>query len=72
MARCLKAECTVEEGEALADLLSANPVLRQEYEVFRQYFNHNCKDHSHTTTAVHDHQKKFERITRKLTDEGIL
>jgi GrpB-like predicted nucleotidyltransferase (UPF0157 family) len=74
MARCLKGECTVEEGEALADLLSANPDLRQEYEIFRHYFHHNSnKNKAHTTTTEQPGlQKKFERITRKLTDEGIL
>lgn len=72
MARCLKGECTVEEGEALADLLSANPDLRQEYEIFRHYFHHNGTIKPHTTTTEPDLQKKFERITKKLTDEGIL
>jgi hypothetical protein len=72
MARCLKGECTVEEGEALADLLSANPDLRQEYEIFRHYFHHNGKDQPHMTATVPGLQKKFERITKKLAEEGIL
>jgi hypothetical protein len=73
MARCLKGECTVEEGEALADLLSANPDLRQEYEIFHHYFHYSDKNKPHTTTTEQSGlQKKFERITRKLAEEGIL
>jgi hypothetical protein len=72
MARCLKGECSLEEHEVLADLLSANPDLKQEYEIFQDYFNHNVDDKLHTPGIGPSIQKKFGHITRKLMEEGIL
>jgi hypothetical protein len=73
MARCLKGECTVEEGKALTGLLSANPDLTREYEIFRHYFHYNGNNKDHITTIEHPGlQKKFERIARMLADEEIL
>jgi hypothetical protein len=72
MARCLKGECSLEEHEVLADLLSANPDLKQEYEILQDYFNGNADDKRHTPCIESSLQKKFERITRKLVEEGIL
>ncbi len=72
MARCLKGECSAEEHEALSDLLSANPDLKLEYETFRDYFHHKGNDRHHTPGTEPGLQNKFERITGKLRDEGML
>lgn len=71
MARCLKGECTLEEHGMLADLLSTNPDLKQEYEIFRDYFLQIKSDKRHAGTEP-GLRKKFERITKKLMEDGIL
>jgi hypothetical protein len=71
MARCLKGECSPEEHRIFTDLLSTNHDLKQGYEIFQDYFDHHNSEKHHAGTEP-GLQKKFDGITKKLMEDGIL
>ena len=73
MARCLKGESTTEDEVRLADLFTAHPVLKKEYEHFRLLFpdlyNGTFTNGSSNEGHLND---KLEAITRRLKAEGAI
>jgi hypothetical protein len=67
MARCLAGECSEEELVELRSMLLNNPDLKTEYELFNLLFG---KDKCSTEPS--DKKDHFNRITKRLADEGLM
>lgn len=73
MARCLKGESTPEDDMMLQDLLSSDPGMKEEYDLFRSLVQNECNNTPLNGDSPEAHlQKKFDRITRRLKEEGSL
>ncbi|MBT1699409.1 hypothetical protein KK083_21105 [Fulvivirgaceae bacterium PWU4] len=72
MARCLKGESTPEDDMMLQDLLSSDPGMKEEYDLFRSLVQNECNTQLNGDSSEAHLQKKFDRITRRLKEEGSL
>jgi hypothetical protein len=73
MARCLKGESTPEDDMMLHDLLLSDPEIKEEYDHFRSLMQNECNNPPQNGDSPEAClQKKFDRITSRLKDEGSL
>ena len=73
MARCLMGESTPEDDSMLHDLLLSDPGMKEEYEHFKGLTQNECNNTPLNGDSPEAHlQKKFDRVTRRLKEEGSL
>lgn len=68
MARCLAGESSPEDDLKLRLLLSEDKELEADYETLKFLMFNNCENNINDV----DLKNKFNRISRKLEDEGLM
>jgi hypothetical protein len=68
IARCLAGESTPGDVEQLDQLLTDHPELKKEFEFFHELLQKS----SSPSDSENPSQKDFDRITKRLKDEGAL
>lgn len=56
----------------LQDLLSSDPGMKEEYDIFRSLMQNECNTPLNGDSPEAHLQRKFDRITRRLKEEGSL
>jgi hypothetical protein len=73
MVSCLKGEASPDDEKNLEQLLVSTPALRYELESLRTLMNtdcnNDCPEHFSDSNYIHE---KFDRMTSRLKDEGLL
>jgi|GEM_PF-6484776 len=67
--RCLKGHPSPEDVQHLKHLLQTDPLFLREYDFFKSLLHDDNKSEPSSPTDV---SEKFDRITRRLRDEGLL
>ncbi|PZR31659.1 MAG: hypothetical protein DI538_20660 [Azospira oryzae] len=67
MARCLAGECSPEESIQLNELLAADVDLKADYDTLKWLMYDKCE-----STPEVDLKDKFNRISRRLEEDGLM
>ncbi len=67
MARCLAGESSPEESIQLDELLATDAGLKADYDTLKLLMFDKCED-----TSQGDLKNKFNRISRRLEDDGLM